>query len=130
MVLWAVMMRDFGSSLSARCAALALTLVVSGCHSPWIQCTIVNHEETAVSLVEVSYPGGSFGVQTITAGGSYHYRFRNLSTDTVRIDFTDAARHNHTVSGPQLEQGQEGSLRIELEPGDRVTWTPALTAKK
>jgi hypothetical protein len=69
-------------------------------------------------------------VQTITAGGSYHYRFRNLSTDTVRIDFTDAARHNHTVSGPQLEQGQEGSLRIEIEPGDRVTWTPALTAKK
>jgi hypothetical protein len=105
-------------------------LVVSGCHSPWIQCTIVNHEETPVSLVEVNYPGGSFGVQTIAAGASYRYRFRNLSTDTVTIDFTDAARHNHTVSGPQLKQGQEGSLRIEIEAGNTVTWVPAITARK
>jgi hypothetical protein len=130
MVLWAVMVRSSGCSFPACCAAFSVMLVLSGCRSPWIQCTIANHEDTPVSLVEVNYPGGSFGVQTIAAGASYHYRFRNLSTDTVSIDFTDAARHSHTVSGPQLQQGQEGSLRIEIEPGNRVAWTPALTAAR
>lgn len=120
-------MRNPGRSIAACCAALAVLVLLSGCHSPWIQCTVVNHEDTPVSLVEVNYPGGSFGVQSIAAGASYHYRFRNLASEAVSLDFTDAARHNHTVKGPELQQGQEGTLRIEIEPGGHVVWTPALT---
>jgi hypothetical protein len=115
-------------SVAACCAAVGLLLLLSGCHSPWIQCTIVNHEDAPVSLVEVNYPGGSFGVQTIAAGASYHYRFRNLSTETVSLEFTDAARQSHTATGPELRQGQEGTLLIEIKPGNQVVWTPALTA--
>jgi hypothetical protein len=117
------------SLIAVGCAA-GLLLMLSGCHSPWIQCTIVNHEDAPVSLVEVNYPGGSVGVQTIAAAASYHYRFRNLSTETVSIEFTDAARHSHTATGPELGQGQEGSLLIEIEPGNQVVWTPALTVRK
>lgn len=122
-------MRNSVRSISACCAAFGILVLLSGCHSPWIQCTIVNHQDTPVSLVEVNYPGGSFGVQTIAAGASYHYRFRTLSTETVSIDFADAARHNHTVTGPKLQQGQEGSLRIDIQPGNQVTWTPTMTAR-
>jgi hypothetical protein len=111
-------------------AACSVLVLLAGCRSPWVQCTIVNHEETPVSLVEVNYPGGSFGVQTITAAASYHYRFHALSTDTLSIDFTDATRHSHTVSGPELKQNQEGSLLIDIQPGNQVTWTPALTLRK
>jgi hypothetical protein len=99
--------------IAVGCAA-GLLLMLSGCHSPWIQCTIVNREDAPVSLVEVNYPGGSFGVQTIAAAASYHYRFRNLSTETVSLEFTDAAR----------------SLLIEIKPGNQVVWTPALTANR
>jgi len=113
--------------MAAGCAA-GLLFLLSACHSPWIQCTIVNHEDAPVSLVEVNYPGGSFGVQTIAAGASYHYRFRNLSTETVSLEFTDAARQSHTATGPELRQGQEGTLLIEIKPGNQVVWTPALTA--
>ncbi len=105
---------------------IAIQLLVVGCRSPWIQCTIVNHQTAPVSLVEVNYPGGSFGVQTIAAGASYRYRFHSLGTETVSIDFTDAARHNHTVAGPELKLGQEGSLGIEIQPGNQVAWTPNL----
>ena len=108
-------------------AAFALLLLLSGCQSPWVQCTIVNHQDAPISLVEVNYPGGSFGVQTIAAGGSFRYRFHNLSTDTVSIEFTDAGRHNHTVTGPELRQEAEGSLRIEIQPGNQVIWTPSLS---
>jgi len=111
-------------------AACGLLVRLAGCRSPWVQCTIVNHEETPVSLVAVNYPGGSFGVQTIAAGASYHYRFHALSTDTLSIDFTDATRHSNTVTGPELQQNQEGSLLIEIQPGNKVTWTPTLTLRK
>lgn len=111
------------------CAALAAGLLLAGCHSPWIQCTITNHQSAPISLVEVDYPGGTFGVQTIPAGTSFRYRFRNLSTDHVTIDFTDAAHRDHKATGPELEQGQEGALRIDIQPDNRVSWSPSLTIR-
>jgi hypothetical protein len=111
-------------------AALGFAVLVAGCHSPWIQCTIVNHERAPVALVEVNYPGGSFGVQTIAAGASYRYRFHALATDTASLDFTDAARKDHTATGPQIEQGQEGTLGIEIAPDGHVAWTAALRKRK
>ena len=115
--------------LAAPGLAVALA-ALAGCHSPWIQCTIVNQEPAPVSLVEVNYPGGSFGVQTIAAGASFRYRFRALTSDTVDIDFVDAARRSHNAKGPEIEQGQEGTLRIEIHADHRVVWAPSLTMRR
>jgi len=117
-VVWAV---------GAACAFLALP---AGCHSPWIQCTIVNEQATPVSLVQVSYPGGTFGVQTIAPGSSFHYRFRDLGDDEASIDFTDAAHQDHKGKGPQLKRGQEGALRITIEPDNKVEWAPMLNSRQ
>jgi hypothetical protein len=95
-----------------------------------VQCTIVNHEARPVSLVEVNYPGGSFGVQTIAAGASYRYRFHALSTGTMSLSFTDADRKTHNATGPELKQNQEGTLGIDIQADNRVTWTPALTMRR
>ena len=100
--------------------------LLAGCQSPWIRCTVVNHQAAPVSLVEVSYPGGSFGVQTIAPGATFQYRFHALGTDQVSIDFTDATHKSHTVKGPELQLGQEGTLGIAIEVDNRVTWTPSL----
>lgn len=110
-------------------AACALAVLAGGCQSPWITCTVVNHQAAPVSLVMVNYPGGTFGVQTIAAGGSYRYRFHALSTDKLNLDFTDAAHKDHTATGPKLEQGQEGTLEIAIEADNRVVWTPTLKKK-
>ena len=37
--------------------------------------------------------------------------------ETVSIEFTDAARQSHTATGPELDRGQEGTLLIEIKPG-------------
>jgi hypothetical protein len=111
-------MRRFRKSMTAG----VVLVLLSGCRSAWIECTIVNHESTPVSLVEVSYPGGSFGVQTIAAGGSFDYRFHSLGTDTTSLDFTDAARQSHSVKGPELKQKQAGSLQIDILDGNQVSW--------
>jgi hypothetical protein len=123
-------MRKRAHFLTVICAAGALLALPAGCHSPWIQCTIVNEQATPVSLVQVSYPGGTFGIQTIASGGSYHYRFRDLSDDQASLDFTDAAHQDHKVKGPKLKQGQEGTLRIAIEPENHVQWTPALSSRQ
>lgn len=116
--------------LKILCAAVALLLLPAGCHSPWIRCTIVNQQPTPVSLVQISYPGGTFGVQTIAPGAAFHYRFRDLGDDQASIDFTDASHKDHKVKGPQLKRGQEGTLRITIEPDNKVSWEPVLTKRK
>jgi hypothetical protein len=110
-------------------AGLALALP-AGCRSPWIRCTIVNEQSTPVTLVQVSYPGGTFGVQSIAAGASFHYRFRDLSDGGASIDFTDASHHDHTGKGPELKEGEEGTLQIAIEANNQVRWTPALQGRQ
>lgn len=117
-----------GSSLPIlACCALLLAGLVSGCHSsPWIQAEVVNQQNTPVNLVEVDYAGGSFGVQSIAPGATFHYRFHLLGSDKVDLTFTDAKYHNVKVTGPELKKGQTGTLRIEIKPGDEVAWEPEL----
>lgn len=123
-------MRKRAQIFGFMCAGSLLAGLATGCHSPWIRCTIVNDQATPVALVQVSYPGGTFGVQTIAPGGSFHYRFRDLGDDQASVDFTDVAHHDHSVKGPQLKEGQEGTLRIAIEPNNRVQWTPVLTTRR
>jgi hypothetical protein len=116
--------------LSATGTALAAALLLAGCQSPWVQATVTNDQDTPINLVEVNYPGGSFGIQNIAPHATFHYRFHILLNDKVEVDFTDATRHNHTVKGPQLDQGEAGTLGIAIEPNNTVLWTPALAHQK
>lgn len=86
----------------------------------------MNQQSAPVNLVEVDYAGGSFGTQAIAPGATFHYRFHLLGSDTVSVTFTDASGRNVKVTGPELENGQSGKLRIVLAPGDQVTWQPEL----
>jgi hypothetical protein len=108
-------------------AALVLLVCAGGCHSPWVQTTVINQQDVPAKLVQVSYPGGTFGVQAIAAHSQYHYRFRILETGQMSIEFTDAAGHDHTMKGPELRPGQEGRLEIDIEPGQTISWQPHLT---
>lgn len=103
-----------------------LVACLSGCQSPWVQATIVNNQDSPVNLVEVNYPGGSFGTQSIAPHAAFHYRFHILLDDQVTVDFTDAAGHTHIAKGPQMRQGQDGTLGITIEPDNQVVWSATL----
>jgi hypothetical protein len=122
-------MRASSPSIPAFCALAVLVFLLSGCRSAWIQAVIINQQSTPVNLVEVDYAGGSYGVQSIAAHGSFHYRFHLLGSDKVTVSFMDASGHAVKVTGPELKIGQFGTLRIEIEPGDQVVWTPQLKAR-
>ena len=106
--------------------ALAALLAVTGCHSAYIATTISNRTSEPLSLIEVDYPSASFGTQVLAPGQDFHYRFKVLGSGDLKLIYTDAAHADHTVSGPHLNEGDEGSLSVTVTVSG-VDWTPHLT---
>jgi hypothetical protein len=123
-------MRASSRFIPACCATVFLIALLSGCRSAWIQAEVVNQQNTPVNLVEVDYPGGSFGTQAIAPHSTFHYRFHLLGSDQVTMTFTDASGQTVKKTGIELTKGTSGTLRIEIEPGDAVKWVPELTPAK
>jgi len=105
--------------------ATASLLTSVGCHSAYIEATVRNSTATPVSLVEVDYPSASFGRESIPAGADYHYRFKILGQGPTKVLWTDAAHQEHTVAGPTLHEGDEGTLTITLTSAT-ATWNLTL----
>lgn len=116
-------MRAPSRSIPAFCATIFLIALLAGCHSAWIQAEVVNQQNTPVNLVEVDYPGGSFGTQSIAPHSTFRYRFHLLGSDQVTMTFTDASGQTVKKTGMELYKGTSGTLQIEIEPGNKVKWT-------
>lgn len=115
----------------ARQATTCLSLAalafggLAGCRSHYVAADVKNSSGATVSLVEVDYPSASFGQQSLAAGASYHYRFKILGDGPTKILWTDAEHNDHTVSGPSLQEGLEGTLTVTIT-GDTALWSTHL----
>ena len=108
--------------LITRCALAAAALAaLTGCHSHYVSMDIHNASGHPISLIEVDYPSASFGADALAAGADYHYRFKILGNGPTKILWTDTAQQNHTVSGPNLHEGQEGTLTATIT-STTATW--------
>ncbi len=85
-----------------------------GCHSAYVDAVVRNRTAETVTLVEVDYPSASFGTQTLAAGQDFHYRFKVLGSGNVKLLWTDTKHAEQHSDGPQLDEGEEGSLGITL----------------
>lgn len=111
--------------LSTRRTALAAltlaALALTGCHSHYISMDVRNASTQPITLIELDYPSASFGVDTLAAGATYHYRFKILGDGPTKLLWTDSTQHNRTSSGPHLSEGQEGTLSATID-GPTATW--------
>ena len=111
-------------------ASLAgLVLFAGGCHSAFVRATIVNHG-SQVRLMEVDYPSASFGTTNLAKDAEYHYRFKVQGSGTVKLDFVDAQGKAHHAVGPELDEGQEGTLVITIDEAGNVDWKPSFAVNK
>ena len=94
---------------------------LSGCRSRYVEATVKNATGGPVTVVEVDYPSASFGKETLAAGDEYHYRFKIQGDGPLKALWTDAGRHEHSVDGPVIREGDEGTLVVTLR-GDGVGW--------
>jgi hypothetical protein len=96
-----------------------------GCHSAYIETTIRNRTDQPVTLVELDYPSASFGTQEIAPGREFHYRFKVLGSGKLKLIYTDTARAEHDIPGPELKEGDEGLLLVTITPTG-AQWQPTL----
>ena len=91
-----------------------------------VDATLRNHSSAEIRLIEVQYPSASFGVQALAPGAEYHYRFKILGTGILTLTYTDKSQVQHTVKGPDLREGEQGKLGIEIASAG-VRWDPVPT---
>ena len=113
----------------AGTAVLSSAVLLWGCHSAAIDATVHNGTPSELRLVEVDYPSASFGTQSLAPGSDFAYRLKLLGSGPLKLIYTDSTGKERTVAGPELNEGSEGRLRIEISP-DGVHWEPKLTSSR
>jgi hypothetical protein len=96
---------------------LAGLLALGGCRSAFVEVKVVNGGLAPVSIVEMDYPNGSFGVDSLEGSGTYHYRFKILGSGPAKLMWTDAARRDYSSVGPQLHEGEQGTMTVTILGG-------------
>lgn len=114
-------------ALGAACLVSLISVVFIGCRSAFVSTTITNNSPGKVTLLEVDYPSASFGVGALAPEAQFHYRFKIQGGGPIHFQFTDASGKSHTVTGPDLQEGEQGTLQINIGPSDNISWMPNLT---
>lgn len=116
--------------MKLRTMVLALaafaSMVFAGCRSKHVEVTVENHTGADVQLLEVDYPSASFGADTLAAGAAMHYRIQLRDSGPIKVQFAIA---NHTlpqVTGPTVNEEQQGRLEIILLPDGKAEFHPGL----
>ena len=107
--------------------ALAAAGIATGCHSYHVETAVENRTGGAIQLLEVDYPSASFGSDRLAADGVYRYRIQLRGDGPLKVQYTAADGKQVQVTGPNLVERQEGSLRIVLLPGGKAEFHPDLT---
>ena len=102
-------------------------LVVVGCRSAFVSTTITNNSGSRITLLEVDYPSASFGVGTLASGAQFHYRFKIQGSGPVKLQFTDGLGKTRSASGPDIHEGEQGTLQINIDSSGNISWIPNLS---
>ena len=107
-------------------AAWTPILLMTGCHSPYVETSVVNSGTTVLHNIEVDYPSASFGLPTLDPGATFHYRFQIQDAGRMKVEFSDSAHKSHSGKGPYIAQGQQGTLTITLDGNGKNQWAAQL----
>lgn len=108
-------------SLVVALGAGLLTTV--GCKSAHMEVTVQNQTGADVRLLEVDYPNASFGFDVIPSGASKHYRIQVVGAGKVKVQYTGPNDKQFQSTGPELQDGLQGTLKIVLEPDGKAQFT-------
>ena len=106
---------------------LLTTIVLAGCHSHYVQATITNQSGSTLNVIQVDYPSASFGTQQLAPDAAFHYRFKLLGSGPIKLTYIDSHNQEHSQTGPSLNEGQEGQLRIVIDAQKNAEFQTSLT---
>ncbi len=102
------------------------SLMFSGCHSAHVEVTVENHTGASLRLLEVDYPSASFGADSLAPGAVMHYRIQLQGSGPIKVRYTGKGNQQPQIQGPNMSEGQEGTLDIVLEPEGKADFHPEL----
>ena len=111
-------------------STLAFSLIaINGCRSYRVQVSVENHTGAAVQLLEVDYPSASFGADTLASDASMRYSLQVRGSGPVKVQYT-VGNSQAQITGPILNEKDQGQLLIVLLPGGKAEFTPQLSHSK
>ena len=106
-----------------------LAFAIIGCRSYRVQVSVENKTGAPLQLLEVDYPSASFGADSLAPGLTMHYSLQVRGTGPVKVQYA-AGGTQKQITGPNLEEKDEGNLVIVLLPGGKAEFTPQLSHAK
>ncbi|HWC17916.1 MAG TPA: hypothetical protein VG498_12930 [Terriglobales bacterium] len=95
--------------------AIAVSWLITACHSRGIDVTIQNNAAVSLRNVEIDYPGAAFGVPVISPGGSYWYHIKPLDDGELTLGFELENGRNFKQKQAAVRKGEAGRLVIIVE---------------
>jgi hypothetical protein len=111
----------------AAILAFCLLLTTNGCQQCHVEATLVNRTGVELRLIEIDYPSASFGANALGPGETLRNPMRIHGSGSVRIQYVIGNSSPVSIQGPTLSKGQQGRLDIDLLPGGKAEFHPALT---
>jgi len=93
---------------------LIVVLAVVGCRSRVIKVSLTNTSAQPLSAIIVDYPNATFGVNALAPGKTFQYTIKPLDNGALKIQFADANGKSHSMRGPAVRKGQEGTIQINF----------------
>jgi hypothetical protein len=101
-----------------------LIVLAVGCRSRFVAVTIENDTERPLQMIELDYPGTSFGVSTLAPHAVYSYRFKAIGSGALALSYSEGGA-TRTSSGPAIGEAQGGTLRVLVRERGVVSWEPS-----
>jgi hypothetical protein len=120
-------MKNILPTFASAALGLLCLYAISGCHSDHIEATVQNHTGGTITLLEVDYPSASFGADTLAADGVFRHRIQTRGSGQISVQYAAEGGRAVQIKGPTLYEGQDGSIEIDLQPGGKAAFHPALT---
>lgn len=114
------------SSRLALALTLGALLLATACKSPHVAVTVQNQTGAEVRLLEVDYPSASFGSDHLAPGASMHYSIAVTGSGPMKLQYTMPNNAVAQATGPQVSEGESGTLSILLTPNGHAEFLPDL----
>lgn len=111
---------------AATLALMAGMVLASGCKSHHIDITVENHTGALLQQLEIDYPSASFGANTMVQDSILHYRVQVRGSGPVTAQYSLGGGKTVHVTGPAMDEAQDGQLKIVLEPEGKAEFLPVL----
>jgi hypothetical protein len=102
-------------------------LAVVGCKSHHVQIAVENRTGVPLQLLEVDYPSASFGQDSLAMGATFLYRVQVRGSGPVKVQYSVSGGVHRQIAGPQLSEGDQGSLTIVLLPDGKAEFSSQIS---